>query len=109
VLAATWHPAAEGKVAPARARAGELAQRAQAWAAARAPASTPAACRSSATAAMVRRVARDAQAFARMAAAPGTTDARLTASLRGVHDRFEAVEGRCAAPHRGAGAEHHHP
>jgi hypothetical protein len=108
VLAATWHPASERRdLAPARARAGELARRARAMAASRAPASTPAGCRAPATTRLTRLVARDAQAFARVAAASSTSDARLTASLRGVHDRFHAVEARCEPPHEGA-AEHRH-
>jgi hypothetical protein len=107
-MAAAWHPAAgKGDLAPARARAGELAQRAQAWAGSRAPASAPAACRAPETARLVRLVARDAQAFAREAAAPGAADARLTASLRGVHERFEAAAARCGA-HGGRAGEHAH-
>jgi hypothetical protein len=95
-MAAAWHPAERGDdLAPARARAGELAQRADAWAASRAPASVPASCRAASTTPLVRAVAREARAFARASARPGASDAQLKAALRGVHDRFHAVEGRC--------------
>jgi hypothetical protein len=107
VLAASWHPAQKGDLAPARTRAAELSRRAQAWAASAAPASAASACRASTTVPAVRRVAREARTFARAAAARGTSDARLTATLRRVHDRFHVVEERCGAEHGGA-EEHRH-
>ncbi|MDF1505231.1 hypothetical protein [Roseisolibacter sp. H3M3-2] len=93
VMMATWHPAAgKNDLAPARAKAGELAAAARAWKGA----AVPKACDTPATRAAVAKVAAGADAFAALAAKAGTTDAALKAALKGVHDDFEPVEEGCA-------------
>lgn len=93
LMMATWHPASgKNDLAPARAKAGELAAAARAWKAA----AVPRACDTPATRTAVAKVAADADAFAALAAQAGTTDAALKAALKGVHDAFEPVEEGCA-------------
>jgi hypothetical protein len=53
-------------------------------------------------------VVRAARTFGRAAAARGTSDARLTATLRRVHDRFHAVEERCGTEHGRTSGQHRH-
>jgi hypothetical protein len=102
LMMATWHPASgKNDLAPTRARAGELAAAARAWAAA----AVPKACDTPATRAAVKKVAADADALAALAARPGATDAALKASLKGVHDAFEPVEHGCT-PGKGAHSGH---
>jgi hypothetical protein len=55
------------------------------------------------------RVSRAARSVRRAwRAAPARPTARLTASLRRVHDRFHAVEERCEAEHGRTSGQHRH-
>jgi hypothetical protein len=89
----TWHPAsAKNDLAPARARAGALADAARSWAAA----PVPKACDTPANRAALKSLDTESRAFAELAAKPATTDAALKASLKALHDRFEPLEEGCA-------------
>ena len=100
----TWHPASGANdLAPARAKAGAMADAARAWAAA----AVPAGCDTAEVRATVARLATESRALADLAARPETTDAALKAALKALHDRFEVVEHGChATPARPGG---HHP
>lgn len=97
VMMATWHPASMKKdLAPARARADELAARAEAWA----KSAFPKPCDTPALREAVNQTATGSKAFA--ALVKEGTDAQLTEALKAVHDRFEVVEKGCKP-----GASHH--
>lgn len=97
VMMATWHPASMKKdLAPARARAGELATKAEAWAQSGFP--TP--CDTPALREAVNRATAGSKALA--ALVKEGTDAQVTEALKGVHDSFEVVEKGCKP-----GASHH--
>lgn len=91
VLGGTFHPAADkGDVAPLKANAQTLADKAAAWAAS----SAPAACASEANTQAVTKIAR---ATADLAAKVkgGAADADLKAAITAIHDTFETVEHAC--------------
>ena len=91
----SWHPAAAAAsdLAPARAHAIAMADRAEAWA----HAAVPPACGGDETRRDVAALATDARAFASLATA-NTPDADLKRALAALHERFEKVEGRCSTP-----------
>ena len=99
VLAETWHPASKQDLVPLRVRANELKAVADAWAASKAPES-PVSCASEEVKAAITKVAKDTRGIALMIVA-GADDTWLAASLKGVHDSFEAVEKACSG-HGGA-------
>ena len=100
----TWHPAsATNDLAPARAKAGAMADAARAWAAA----TVPAACDKPDVRATIARLATDSRTLADLAARPETTDAALKLALKALHDRFEVVEHGCQPARVRPGG--HHP
>lgn len=96
----TWHPAkGQNDLKPLRARAGAMADAAQAWAAA----AVPKACDTPETRATLAALAKESRALAAQAARADATDAQLKASLKALHDRFEPVEHGCTPGGHGKG------
>lgn len=88
----TWHPAAgKNDLAPARAKAGAMADAAQKWAAS----TPPAACADSATRRTVATLSTESRAFADLVAQSATPDSTVKRALRDLHERFESVESTC--------------
>lgn len=91
LMAASWHPAKDkNDLAPARAKAGELAAAGKALAAA----AKPKGCESAEYATKVTALATASTAYAAKAV-PATSDAELKAELKALHDRFHGVEEGC--------------
>ena len=89
-----WHPVRQrDDVAPARAHAAPMADAAEAWA----RAAVPRACDTPATRDAVAAIARDARAFATLAARADAPDAEVRQALAALHERFEPVEHGCGA------------
>ena len=95
LLMRSWHPAAAGAsdLAPARAHATAMADRADIWA----RSTVPAACGGDSVRRDVTALATDARAFATLAA-DRTADADLKPALAALHVSFEKLEGRCNTP-----------
>jgi hypothetical protein len=99
----TWHPAkSSNDLAPARAKAGAMADAARAWAAA----AVPKGCDTPETRATVARLATDSRALADLVARAGSTDAQVRDALKALHDRFEPVEHGCRPAGHGAHGKH---
>jgi hypothetical protein len=91
VMMETWHPAkATGDLKPIRAKAGTMAEKAQAWAAA----TVPAACDKPETREALKLIAADSRALADLVARQGS-DAEVKSALAALHDRFEPIEHGC--------------
>jgi hypothetical protein len=101
LLGATFHPASEKKdLKPLREKADALAAAARAWTAS----APPAACDDAATKSTVAAISTDALAIGNQVLA-NASDADLTKAITALHDKFEAVEKKCA-PHDMKGMKH---
>lgn len=93
LMMATWHPAKQSDdLAPARAKAADMATAAGAWLAS----APPEHCDTYATGRAVSGIEADARALAALVARAGS-DAEVKAALAALHDRFEQVMHGCAA------------
>ena len=98
LMAATWHPVSKSSdFTVVRAKAGALAEAAQAWSAA----AVPAACDTKANRDAIVAVAKQSKDLAALVAANGS-DADVKKALHDVHERFEVVEHGCQP-----GGKHH--
>ena len=93
VMAAAWHPAQDGDLAPARARATELLAKAEAWAASIAPAG----CVKPDSKARLAKLVVNAKRVVELVENKGTDDA-LKSLVKVLHDDFESgLESSCSA------------
>lgn len=91
VMAASWHPAGgKNDLAPAKAKAAELAKAAKLWA----ESTAPKGCDTPKIKEALTKVNTGSQEFAALVA-KGTDDAALKTKLSGIHDTFEVVESGC--------------
>ena len=97
VMAATFHPAEDGKLEPIRTRSGELAATAAAWV----KSTPPADFNQPAIAAKLKLLATESAALDQLVRSGQVADADLKAALTKLHDRFHEIVGAC----RDAGQE----
>lgn len=91
LMAASWHPASgKNDLAPAKAKAADMAKAAMLWADSKAPKG----CDTPKIKEALTKVNTSAQDFAALVA-KGTNDAALKTNLGGIHESFEVVEMGC--------------
>ncbi len=97
VMSATFHPSETGDLAPVKKRAGELAEKAKALAAAKIPDEF----KKEEIAAAVKKLAADSQALAKLISSKGK-DETIKSDLGKLHDTFHLIVEKCS------GEDHHH-
>ncbi|MEO7998534.1 MAG: hypothetical protein ABI852_13875 [Gemmatimonadaceae bacterium] len=91
VMAASWHPASgKNDLAPAKAKAADMAKAAKVWADSKAPKS----CDTPAIKESVTKVNAASQEYAGIVA-NGADDATIKAKLKAIHETFETAEMGC--------------
>jgi hypothetical protein len=90
LMAATWHPAKENDLKPARAKADSLSAAAKAWSESKAPA----ACDNKAIKDAIAAVVTGSTKVLHLVHG-NAPDAELKAAMHDVHERFEVVEKGC--------------
>ena len=91
LMAASWHPASGmNDLAPAKAKAADMAKAAKTWAESKAPKG----CDTPKIKEALTKVNAGSQDFAALVA-KGTDDAALKTKLGGIHETFEVVESGC--------------
>ena len=90
LMAATWHPAKSGDLAPIRAKADSLSIAAKRWS----ESPVPKACDTAPVRAAIADVAKGSAGVAALVARKAP-DAEIRAALHDVHERFEVVEHGC--------------
>ena len=96
LMAASWHPAKNNDLKPARMKADSLAASARTWAASK----VPTACDTKPIKDAIADVVTGSAKVAQLATAKAS-DADLRAALHDVHERFEVVEKGCKPGHAG--------
>lgn len=93
LMAASWHPASsKNDLAPAKAKAADMAKAAKVWADSKAPKS----CDTPAIKESVTKVNAASQEYAGIVA-KGADDATIKAKLKAIHETFEVAEEGCHA------------
>lgn len=90
VMSTTFHPAEEGDLAPLKAKAGMLVDRAKAWQKSK----VPAGYKPKETADTLKRLVKQCKEVQK-AVKKGKSDAELTAAITKAHDIFHEIMGKC--------------